>query len=345
MKERTQSMHWFRWHHGTVTDSKWRVVAARARHATSRHVTVSDVISVWGVMLECASQASPRGTLVGWNDEDVAALLELDEPIVAAIIQAMQGKTLEGNRLISWEKRQPKREREDPTATVRQTRKRARDAAANGVTVRDNEASRHETPRGEERREEEILHSVGEGNTSTSRDLAPAAVDPAPDSEATKASASRAGAIGRALVDAGLPATRVNQHTPLFRQIAESDISPEEVGAAARELIARGKTDVTYILRTVIGRRADASAAAPIPAKPAAPRSPYKPYVPPPPASPEEAFLVEQAQYAQMLADGLIDQANHDRMLAEAKDRRARAGPVKSTPPKAPSPTTAQATA
>jgi len=100
------SEHWFRWHHGCVTDPKWRVVASRC--VTS--VTVGHVIAVWSAMMENASQASPRGQLQGWDDEDVAVLLGFDIEQVSAIRTAMQGKVLDGDALCAWEKRQPKRE-------------------------------------------------------------------------------------------------------------------------------------------------------------------------------------------------------------------------------------------
>ncbi|MFP3513388.1 hypothetical protein SB775_28260, partial [Peribacillus sp. SIMBA_075] len=99
--------HWFRWHHGTVNDPKWRVVAARASSSMSRNVTVGHVLSVWAAMLECASQANPRGSLVGWDSEDVAAGLGIDQAEVSAIVDAMQGKTIEGEELTGWKRRQP----------------------------------------------------------------------------------------------------------------------------------------------------------------------------------------------------------------------------------------------
>lgn len=129
--------HWFRWHHGTVTDPKWRVVAARASKALSRNVTVGHVVAVWAAMLECASQANPRGELVGWSDEDVAAGLGWDEEEVSAIREAMAGKTLGGNALAGWKARQIKRE--DATAADRKRNQREREALdkSRGVTHSD----------------------------------------------------------------------------------------------------------------------------------------------------------------------------------------------------------------
>lgn len=117
--------HWFRWHHGTITDPKWRVIAKRAGHALSRIVTVANVTSVWAAMLECASQASPRGELVSWDDEDIGVALDVPTEEVTAIREAMQGKTLDGNKLTAWNERQIKRE--DNTATQRKRAQRQRE--------------------------------------------------------------------------------------------------------------------------------------------------------------------------------------------------------------------------
>jgi len=138
--------HWIRWHHGTVTDPKWLVVAARARHALSHQVTPSHfnvttchVIAVWAAMLECASQASPRGTLAGWCDEDVAAGLGIDTDVVAAIRKAMDGKTLKEDSVSAWSERQPKAE--DTGAARRKAvsrdREKSRDVTTSHTKSRD----------------------------------------------------------------------------------------------------------------------------------------------------------------------------------------------------------------
>lgn len=114
--------HWFRWHHGSVTDPKWRVIASRC--VTT--VTVGHVVTVWAAMLENASQASPRGELQGWDDEDIAALFGYSTEQVSAIREAMQGKVLDGARLLAWEKRQPNRE-DSSTERTRNWRKRKSD--------------------------------------------------------------------------------------------------------------------------------------------------------------------------------------------------------------------------
>lgn len=137
--------HWFRWHHGTVNDPKWRVVAARASSKLSRNVTVGHVLSVWASMLECASQANPRGTLVGWDAEDVGAGLGIDPDEVAAICDAMQGKTVDGDQLSGWNRRQPKAE--DLRATERKRAQRERESGKEPVVTEGDEKQSHDMSR------------------------------------------------------------------------------------------------------------------------------------------------------------------------------------------------------
>jgi hypothetical protein len=95
-------------------------------------VTVRDVLSVWICMLDCASQATERGCLEGWDDEAIAVSLDMDAAQVRAIYEAMQGRMLDGDRIRNWEKRQPKRE--DSTAADRQRAARERKRDAHTVT-------------------------------------------------------------------------------------------------------------------------------------------------------------------------------------------------------------------
>lgn len=133
--------HWFRWHHGTVNDPKWRVVAARASSAMSRNVTVGHVLSVWACMLECASQSNPRGMLTGWDDEDVAAGLGMDADEVHAIRVAMQGKTLDDDTLSGWKARQPKAE--DLRAADRKRAQRERENASTQAVTKSDDNESH----------------------------------------------------------------------------------------------------------------------------------------------------------------------------------------------------------
>src|SRR5882724_10798265 len=139
-------MNWVRWHHGTATDPKWRVVVTRcnACNASKFIVRISDVLAVWSYILEAASaNETARGTVSGWAHEDVGAALELPAEAVERIWAAMQGKVLDGQRLTGWTKRNPKRE-DDSVERVRKYRER--NALEKDVT--------RGNARGEERREE-----------------------------------------------------------------------------------------------------------------------------------------------------------------------------------------------
>lgn len=148
-------MEWLRWYAGTVTDPKWRVVAAESGQP------VALVLAVWAVMLERASASAERGSIAGWSDRVVGAGLDLPASAVQSIRDAMQGLVLDGDHLTGWEKRNPKREREDSsTERVRRYREKKKDA-------------RHVTPcnavkRLEESREEEIEQKDDKSSLSSS---------------------------------------------------------------------------------------------------------------------------------------------------------------------------------
>jgi hypothetical protein len=93
-------MQWLRLYHDTINDPKLRLVSVDSRQP------MSAVLSVWACMLVNASQSSQRGTLEKWRDDVYAAVLDLEEGAVTVIRQAMQSVTLDGDRLIEWDKRQ-----------------------------------------------------------------------------------------------------------------------------------------------------------------------------------------------------------------------------------------------
>lgn len=144
---------WFRWHHGSVTDPKFQLVAKKA------DARLGDVITVWAFVLEKASADADRGTIGEMDFETLDYLLGADEGTAVRILGAMTARGLiEGSRIAQWDKRQPKRERDDPTAADRQRAKRERDAAqvTDQVNVTPCHAtSRQQKPREEESREEE----------------------------------------------------------------------------------------------------------------------------------------------------------------------------------------------
>jgi hypothetical protein len=137
---------WFRWHHGSVTDPKFGLVAKKAG------ARIGDVIALWAFLLEAASSDADRGTIGQLDFESIEHLLGLGDGDAVRILEAMTARGLiVGSRIASWEKRQPKREREGDLSTdrVKALRERQRHETPR------NAMERQETPRGEESREEE----------------------------------------------------------------------------------------------------------------------------------------------------------------------------------------------
>ena len=144
---------WFRWHHGSVTDPKFQLVARKAG------VGLPDVIAVWAFVLEKASASEDRGSFGDLDHEAIDCLFCLDEGKTLSILEQMKVRGLVADgRICAWDKRQPKREREDDVSTNRVREFRERQKAQTEAMKRDetpgNANETHETPRGEERREE-----------------------------------------------------------------------------------------------------------------------------------------------------------------------------------------------
>ena len=146
---------WFRWHHGSVTDPKFGLIAKKAG------VRVGDVIAVWAMVLESASGNEDRGVMGQVDAEAIEFLLGMEDGMTYKILDAMTQRGLigVGGRVESWEKRQPKRERDtdnsaDRTRAYRERQKQQGDAEQSHVTPHD--ASEHQkNARGEKSREEE----------------------------------------------------------------------------------------------------------------------------------------------------------------------------------------------
>lgn len=147
---------WFRWHHGSVSDQKFILVAKRAR------ASVAEVIAVWACLLESASASDERGNFGAVDYEALDCALGMEEGRAQAIHEAMaaRGVVTPGGDVAAWDKRQPKRE--DDTAAERKRRQREREHELRMAECVTGEASRNVTQshdRGEESREEEPIPS------------------------------------------------------------------------------------------------------------------------------------------------------------------------------------------
>jgi hypothetical protein len=146
---------WFRWHHGSVSDPKFQLVAKKAG------ASVAEVIAVWACLLEAASQSEQRGSAGTPDFEALDCSLGLADGKAKTIYERMQDRSLVAGdgEISSWEKRQPKRE--DDSAADRKRKQRELES----VQMRDDllapqrpDASRDVTQshdRGEESREED----------------------------------------------------------------------------------------------------------------------------------------------------------------------------------------------
>ncbi len=96
---------WVRLWHDMPTDPKWRTIARKSGQPLPCVIALFNLL-----MVNASANAEDRGTLRNWENEDAAAALDMDVEAVCAVIDAMQGKVLDGERLTGWERRQPRRE-------------------------------------------------------------------------------------------------------------------------------------------------------------------------------------------------------------------------------------------
>ena len=137
---------WFRWHHGAITDPKFQLIAKKA------NARFGDVIALWAFVLEMASADSDRGNIGQIDFETLDYMLGAEEGTAIRILDAMTARGLiVGNRIAAWEKRQPRRERENDNSTERSKAFRDKQRHATPCNANENQ----ETPREEESREEE----------------------------------------------------------------------------------------------------------------------------------------------------------------------------------------------
>lgn len=164
---------WFRWHHGSVTDPKFALVARRAG------CSLPDVLAVWAYLLERASAAEMRGEFGDVDRETVDCLFGFEDGTTSAILTHMNGRDLiAGGCIVAWNKRQPKRER-DPAPIQEESshpmtsteRSRKHRAAKQGQQDPEEAMQRHATPcnatgRQETPREEESKEDISKTSSS-----------------------------------------------------------------------------------------------------------------------------------------------------------------------------------
>jgi hypothetical protein len=230
---------WFRWHHGSVTDPKFQLVARKSG------ASLPDVLAVWVWLLEKASAAEFRGHFGEVDCEALDCLFGFDDGVTDSIMAAMVDRKLIADEYIAaWEKRQPKREDDNAAERKRQQREREREAArAASVTggesrtvTQSHAESRSDThghARGEERREEEKTQTEDHPHLAGGRTHEAGGVDLA--QIVGGATPTQAGAICGALRRAGIGDTNPG-HPRLLTLIAAGATEAEFTGFASAAL-------------------------------------------------------------------------------------------------------------
>lgn len=134
---------WFRWHHGSVTDPKFQLVAKKAG------VRLGDVLVVWAFVLESASANHERGTIGQIDFETLDFLIGAEDGSAIRILDAMtQRGLISGSCIAKWDERQPKREDESASERKRRQREREHELKMQESVTKNNvtdEASRNVT--------------------------------------------------------------------------------------------------------------------------------------------------------------------------------------------------------
>ena len=161
---------WVRLWHDMPTDPKWRVIARKSGQP------LPCVIALFTLYMTAASAADDRGDVSGLSIEDAAAALDMDEADVQAIHDAMDGRVIEGGRLSGWERRQPKRERDNEPASTSRVQEFRKRQKAQETAIPSDETPCNATKRTETETETET--EVLETNVSRASGEAP---EPDPD--------------------------------------------------------------------------------------------------------------------------------------------------------------------
>ncbi|EGW8417140.1 phage replisome organizer [Salmonella enterica] len=90
---------WLRLWHDMPNDPKWRTIARVSGQP------IATVMAVYIHLLVSASRNVTRGH-ADVTTEDLASALDVTEEAIDLILQAMQGRTLDGDLITGWEKRQ-----------------------------------------------------------------------------------------------------------------------------------------------------------------------------------------------------------------------------------------------
>ena len=103
---------WVRLWAGMTSDTKWQTVARKS--GQPRYL----VIAIYTHLMMLANEAEDRGDVSEVSIEDIASAMDCDEDQVSSVIEAMQGRVIEGSRLVDWKKFQAPAENYRQSAEV-----------------------------------------------------------------------------------------------------------------------------------------------------------------------------------------------------------------------------------
>lgn len=253
---------WVRLWAGMTTDPKWQTIARKSGQPRAL------VIALFAHLMLEANEATVRGSVSEVNVEDVASALDCDEEAVQAILQAMQGRTIEGDMLSGWDRRQPKREDSGNERTgsmsstersrLHRERKRSKGDDSSGDetqgNARNDDATQSNAPEAEA--EADTEERIGGPAATTPPCVREEAPNAAPDPE-------HSGSADRPTPDA-TPNRAAQLSVLLRRNGADPRTKPNDRHLA--DWVAAGVTDsqVLQALDTAKARRAAASSTQPI---------------------------------------------------------------------------------
>ena len=96
-------MNWFRWYHGSSCDTKWPWVARRSGQC------VGTVVAVWSALLEHASQNEERGSVDGFNCEEIDVGEEKPRTVMSGLRQFFSKEDLLHRKVVVVANLKPRR--------------------------------------------------------------------------------------------------------------------------------------------------------------------------------------------------------------------------------------------
>lgn len=123
---------WLRLWHDMPNDPKWRTIARVSGQpiATVMAVYIHLLVSASRNVTTCHG-VSLRGH-IDVTTEDLASALDVTEEVIDSILQAMQGRVLDGDLITGWEKRQVLKRTMATFHKPRNPRQSARERSARG---------------------------------------------------------------------------------------------------------------------------------------------------------------------------------------------------------------------